>query len=185
MRNPDRFNVTLGSVLSLALLLMGSLAAFAQNVHTLPLFMPADTVQQGFVRIINDSESAGTVRIHAIDDEGERFGPVELSLDALQSGHFNSGDLENGNSEKGLSGGVGDGSGNWRLELDTDLNITALAYIRTPRGSLTSVHDVVEGASMRWHVHFFNPASNIEKKSLLRVINVSGPRDRGGDRGAG
>ena len=105
MRNPDRFNVTLGMVLSLALLLMGSPAAFAQNVHTLPLFMPADAVQQGFVRIINDSESAGTVRIHAIDDEGERFGPVELSLDALQSSHFNSGDLENGNPDKGLSGG--------------------------------------------------------------------------------
>ena len=174
MRNPDRFNVTLGMVLSLALLLMGSPAAFAQNVHTLPLFMPADAVQQGFVRIINDSENAGTVRIHAIDDGGERFGPVELSLDALQSSHFNSGDLENGNPDKGLSGRVGDGSGNWRLELDTDLDIQALAYIRTPQGFLTAVHDVVEGASMRWRVHFFNPASNIGKKSVLRVINASG-----------
>ena len=174
MRNPDRYNVTLGSVLCLALLLMGAPAAFAQNVHTLPLFMPADAVQQGFVRIINDSENAGTVRIHAIDDEGERFGPVELSLDGLQSSHFNSGDLENGNTEKGLSGGVGDGSGNWRLELDTDLDIEALAYFRTPQGFVAGVHDVVEGASMRWRVHFFNPASNLGKKSLLRVINVSG-----------
>ena len=174
MRNPDRFNVTLGTALSLALLLAHAPAAIAQNVHTLPLFMAADAVQQGFVRIINDSASAGTVTIHAIDDEGERFGPVELSLDALQSSHFNSGDLEKGNSEKGLSAGVGDGSGNWRLELETDLDIQALAYIRTPQGFLTSVHDVVEGASMRWRVHFFNPASNLAKKSLLRMINASG-----------
>ena len=71
-------------------------------------------------------------------------------------------------------GRVGDGSGNWRLELDTDLDIEALAYIRTPQGFLTGVHDVVEGASMRWRVHFFNPASNLGKKSLLRVINASG-----------
>ena len=63
--------------------------------------------------------------IHAVDDEGERFGPVELSLDGLQSRHVNSDDLENGNAEQGLSGGIGDGSGNWRLELETDLDIQA------------------------------------------------------------
>ena len=166
--------LALGRCLAVALLATKAPAALAQNVHNLPLFMPADAVQQGFVRIINDSEDAGTVRIHAIDDEGERFGPVELSLEGLQSSHFNSGDLENGNPDKGLSGAVGDGSGNWRLELDTDLDIQALAYIRTPQGFLTGVHDVVEGASMRWRVHFFNPASNLGKKSLLRVINASG-----------
>ena len=166
--------LALGRCLAVALLATKAPAALAQNVHNLPLFMPADAVQQGFVRIINDSEDAGTVRIHAIDDEGERFGPVELSLEGLQSSHFNSGDLENGNPDKGLSGGVGDGSGNWRLELGTDLDIEALAYIRTPQGFLTGVHDVVEGASMRWRVHFFNPASNLGKKSLLRVINASG-----------
>ena len=36
------------------------------------------------------------------------------------------------------------------------------------------MHDVVEGVSMRWRVHFFNPASVLGKQSRLRVINVSG-----------
>ena len=174
MRSHDRFNVTLGTVLSLALVLTVAPVTFAQNVHYLPLVMSGDAVQQGFLQVINHSEQRGTVTIHAIDDNGERFGPVTLSLDALQARHFRASDMEQGNPEKGLSGGVGDGVGHWRLELDTDLDIEPLAYIRTPEGFVTSTHDLVEGVSMRWHVHFFNPASNIGKQSWLRVINTSG-----------
>ena len=69
--------------------------------------------------------------IVAIDDAGERFGPVTLSLDALEAVNFDAVDLEEGNTEANLSGGVGDGEGNWHLELDTTLDIEALAYIRS------------------------------------------------------
>ena len=92
------------------------------RTHTLPLLTHASNAErQGFMRIINHSDRAGEVRISAIDDRGRRFGPVSLSLAARAAAHFNSYDLENGNSGKGLSGGVGNGSGNWRVELTTDL----------------------------------------------------------------
>ena len=177
MRNPGRFNVTLGSMLSLALLLAQGPAALAQNKHTLPLFVSAShQTLQGFARIINLSERDGEVTIHAIDDTGERFGPVTLSLEAKTTRHFNSDELRDGNTDKGLSGGVGSGQGNWRLELDTDLDIDPLIYTR-PRGDgfVTSTHDVVaEGESMRWRVSFFNPGSNTAQQSWLRVVNTSG-----------
>ena len=126
------------------------------------------------MRIINHSERAGTVSIHAIDDTGERFGPVSLSLEAMQTRHFNSVDLENGNAAKGLIAGVGDGTGNWRLELSSELSIEALAYIRTPDGFVTSMHEVAaasEEGSNRYHVPFVNPGSNSNQESLLRLIN--------------
>ena len=139
------------------------------------------------MRIINRSDRDGTVRIHAIDDNGERFGPVTLSLNAMATAHLNSADLEDGNAAQGLSGGVGDGAGDWRLELTTELNIEPLAYIRTPDGLLTSMHDVVDAEfvpgtyglgspddSMRHHVRFFNPASNNHRVSHLRLINTAG-----------
>ena len=177
MRNSGRFNVTLGSVLSLALLLAQSPVALAQNKHTLPLFVSAShQTLQGFARIINLSDRDGEVTIHAIDDTGQRFGPVTLSLEAKKTRHFNSDDLRDGNSDKGLSGGVGSGQGNWRLEFDTDLDIDPLIYTR-PRGDgfVTSTHDVVaEGESMRWRVSFFNPGSNTAQQSWLRVVNTSG-----------
>ena len=136
--------------------------------------------QQGFVRIINRSGRPGTVRIHAIDDSGRRFDPVSLSLDAKEAMQFSSQDLERGNPEKGLSAGVGAGAGHWRLEFDTALDIEPLAYIRTSDGFLTSMHELAarEGTAMRYHVPFFNPASNRALVSWLGLIN---PGDRDAD----
>ena len=178
MRNPGRLNVTLGSVLSLALLLAQAPAALAQNKHTLPLFVSAShQTLQGFARIINLSDRDGEVTIHAFDDTGKRFGPATLSLEARKTRHFNSDDLRDGNTEKGFSGRIGSGQGNkWRLELETDLEIDPLIYTR-PRGEgfVTSTHDVVaEGDSMRWRVSFFNPGTNTAQQSWLRVVNTSG-----------
>ena len=176
MRNPDWFNVTHGALLSLALLLGHAPAAFAQNKHTLPLFFSAShQTLQGFVRIINRSERDGEVTIHAIDDTGQRFGPVTLSLKAKATQHFNSDSLRDGDPDKGLSGSIANGEGNWRLEIETNLDIEPLAYSR-PKGEgfITSTHDVADGASMRWHVAMFNPGSNADQQSWLRVVNTSG-----------
>ena len=147
----------------------------ATSTHILPFVTPASKLQrQGFVRIINHSDRTGKVSISAIDDSGQRFGPVSLSLQARAAAHLNSHDLENGNPRKGLSGGVGDGSGNWRLVLRTDLAIEPLAYARTTDGFVTSMHEVAaetkEGAN-RYHVPFFNPGRNRNQVSRLRLIN--------------
>ncbi len=163
-----------------ALVLAHAPAALAQNEYDLPLVTPASNLQQqGFVRIINRSARTGTVRVHAIDDRGERFGPADLELDANESVQFNSGDLERGNARVGLSPGVGEGTGNWRLELSTDLDIEPLAYIRTSDGFLTDMHDVAvgeevatpDGRSMRYRVPIFNPGSNLSLQSRLRLVN--------------
>ena len=63
--------------------------AMAQNTATLPLVLPVtDAGREGFVRIVNLSGESGTVSIHAIDDTGERFGPVTLSIGANAAVHF-------------------------------------------------------------------------------------------------
>ena len=170
-------------MLTAALALPG-IRAYAQQQHSLPLVNSAESAQQGFVRIINRSDRAGTVTIHAIDDSGKRFGPIDLPLGSLATTHFNSTDLEKGNPAKGLSGGVGNGDGDWRLELNSDLEIEALAYIRTHDGFVTTVHDVaqvelVEGDganadSLLYRVQFFNPGRNRSQVSRLRLINPMG-----------
>ena len=150
----------------------------ASSTQILPLVPPAsNAARHGFVRIVNHSDRAGTVGIHAVDDAGRRFGPVSVSLQAGAAAQFNSRDLENGNPNKGLSGGVGDGTGSWRLELTSELTFEALGYIRTSDGFVTSMHEVAletgEGSN-RYHVPFFNPGSNANQKSLLRLINPGG-----------
>ena len=163
--------------------------------HSLPFVSAASNrARQTFVRIVNNSGVAGTVRIFAVDDTGDYLGPVELSLSAHQAVHFNSVDLEAGNPSKGLSAGVGDGSGNWRLELSTQLAIDARAYIRTADGFLASIHEVaaevaaLDGTAVHYHVPIFNPGTNGVQRSWLRLINpgveaaevvITGLDDRG------
>ena len=169
-----RRGAAFGKLLAFVFVLVQGQAALAQHQHSIPLFTPAsNTNQQGFARIVNRSDRVGTVTIHAIDDSGRRFGPVSLSLDAMATTNFNSRDLEHGNPSKGLSGGVGAGDGNWRMELTTDLDIQVLAYLRTTDGFLTSLHDVSDTESLNHHVPIFNPGSNTNQQSLLRLINIA------------
>ena len=181
----------LAKPLGVALLLASGPDALAQHQHGLPLVLPASNAGlQGQVRIVNHSSRAGTVRIHAIDDSGERFGPVSLPLGARQTRQLTSTQLERGGG--GLPRGVGDGTGDWRLEFVTTLDIEPLAYVRTGSNDfLASVHEVVPGEfvpapdgrstigdSFRHHVRLFHPASDTRLVSRLRLVNPSGGENR-------
>ena len=145
-----------------------------ENPRTLeiPLFpSPSDTKRQGFLRLINRDSEAGTVQIAVFEDRSWVPRTLVLEIGGDQSVHINSGDLENGNPAKGLQGHAGYGPGDWRLSLETTLNIEALSYIRTPDGFLTAMHDVVPGSGSYLRVPTFNPARNTRQRSLLRLIN--------------
>lgn len=144
------------------------------GAHVVPLFLSESdpSKRQGFLRVVNRSDAAGTVRIEAFDGSDSAYGPVTLTLDADQTRHFNSEDLEKGNASKGLSGGTGAGRGDWRLELTSDLDIEVLAYIRTKDGFVTSMHDLAPTADGLLHrVAFFNPGSNYRQVSHLLLQN--------------
>ncbi len=142
--------------------------------------------RQGFVRVINHSDESGEVMITAIDDSGVEKDPITLSISANSIAHFNSDDLEMGNVDKGLSGGVDTGEGDWRLQLESDLVIETLSYVRTTDGFVTTMHEVVpysdyvsneevskEDQDLYKHVVIFNPASNMNQVSILRLINTT------------
>ena len=190
-------------LLCLALVLAWGQAAFAQDAepgreHSIPLFLPEDNMDlQGFIRIINHSDREGMVKIYGVDDAGMRAGPASLSLEPMQTVHLNSSHLEAGAADRALEGSLGDGSGNWRLLLYSDLDIEPLAYMRKRSdpgmGFLNSLHDQAREASMNWRAPIFNPGSNTNQASRLRLINpgsssvditITG-QDDGGEQGDG
>ena len=61
--------------------------------------------------------------------------------------------------------------GDWRLELSSDLDIDVLSYIRTTDGFLTAMHDLVPRSAKRHRVAVFNPGSNVDQRSVLRLVN--------------
>lgn len=148
----------------------------APGLHTLWFFPAASDVQhQGFVRLINRETRSGQVRVWGIDDAGATSpGAITLTLAPNQSRQFNSQDAAFGNAGKGLTGSLGTGAGDWRLVIASDLELQAMAFIRTPDGFLTSMHDVgaVSGTSLQ--IPIFNPAQNPNQVSWLRLINPNG-----------
>ena len=168
----------------------------AEGTHAVHLFPSASDARgrQGFVRVINHSARAGEVSIRAFDDEGSLRGPLTLTIEAGEAVHFNSGDLENGNPAKRLSGRTGAGEGHWRLELSSGLDMEVLSYVRTADGFLTAMHDTAPRRGRRYRVAFFNPGSNRNRVSLLRLVNlgeeaaevsIAGVDDDGASPGAG
>ena len=142
-----------------------------------PLMLSAsDSMRQGFVRIINESGESGGVRILPVDDGGNAANPIEVQLGANQALHFNSNDLENGNAGKGINAGAGSPmQGDWRLSVETDLGVRVLSYIRTNDGFLTAMHDVLpRDAEGRLAAQTFNPGSNANQVSKLRLVNAGG-----------
>ncbi len=166
--------------------------ADGRTLHRLPLFPAAGDSRQGFARVVNRSYASGTVSIEAVDDGGDRFGPLELALRPRRAAHFNAADLEAGSAARGW-GGVGGGDGDWRLELASELDLTVLGYVRTADGFVAGVHDLAPVAGDGSHrVVFFNPGSNPRQISRLRLINdggraaqvsIAGIDDRGNDSG--
>jgi len=148
-------------------------AGAAAVAHRVPLMPSASDPhrRQGFVRVVNHSGQAGEVSITAIDDDGRRYGPLMLDIDADETAHFNSDDLEAGNARKGLEDGTGPGEGRWRLELTSTLDLEVLSYVRTEDGFLTSMHEVAPANEAGHRVVFFNPASNTGRVSWLRLVN--------------
>lgn len=149
----------------------------AGGIRTVPLFLSASDPlgRQGFLRVVNRSDASGTVRIQAFDGSDFDYEPVTLSLGPRQARHFNSQDLEAGNAAKGLSGSTGAGRGDWRLELDGELDFEASAHVRTADGFVTSVQAVApernEGLTHR--IAFLNPGSNHRQASRLLLVNRS------------
>lgn len=127
--------------------------------------------RQGFVRVINRSDVGGDVSIEAIDDVGNTYDPLTLRVDAGAVAAFNSEDVEDGEPTKGLVGSTGPGVGDWRLVLTSELDIEVLPYVRTSSGFVTAMHGIAPSASGRHRVAIFNPASNADQVSRLRIVN--------------
>ena len=123
--------------------------------------------------MVNRSDAAGEVTVTATDDAGREYEPLTLRLEAHAAAHFNADDLESGNAAKGLSGGTGPGSGGWRLEFGSEtLDVEALAYLRTPDGFVTAMNATApRGTDGALRLGTFNPASNTNQVSRLRLVN--------------
>ena len=140
---------------------------------------------QGFVRLVNPLPQAATVPFTARDDAGNAY-DISVRLGPRETLHFNSADLQDGNPDKGgLTGtGTAPAPGHWWLCFPPrEHAVEPTAYIRTRDGFLTDMTPSIAFAGTwdcdagelcaEWQVPIFNPASNTDQISRLRLINNS------------
>lgn len=73
--------------------------------------------QASKLRVIKSGSSSAAVNISGVDDAGNASPGTNLTFN-LSGGsvkEITAAELENGSSEKGLAGGIGDGKRKWRL----------------------------------------------------------------------
>ena len=157
-------------------------------------FFPAatDTGPEGVLRIVNTSDDAGTLSIIAVDDAGRSQAEHRLTIGANETLHLDAGDLETGDGAPGE--GTGPPQGDWRLHLTSSVDIEPRAYARTPDGALAEMHETASDQDHRYPVVTFNPGSNHNQASRLRLLNpgaktaevsIQGTDDAGASPGPG
>ena len=96
---------------------------------------------------------------------------MSLTLGAGKSVEFPASDLEQGDADMQLMGYLGNGFGRWRLNVSSQPKIKVMSYVLTSTGFLTNMSEVVVSPAARKTVWLFNPGSNKNQASKLRVIN--------------
>ena len=166
-----------GSIACIGLVGVANVAT-AETVFDVPLMRAADhPTQQGFVRIT--AVESGTISIEARSDAGS-VESTSLPVVGGRTYHFNSNDLEMGNPDKSITG-IGTGFGDSYLQLSADFEFVATSYMRTQDGFLTGMGNTLvptDGASFGtacvYEATIFNPASNTNQVSSLRIVERGG-----------
>ncbi len=142
----------------------------AQSVWLLPA--ASDPWLRGTLRVANRSATPGEATLRVTDDSGRSYGPLTLALGAHAAAQFDAADLERGNPAKGLTGSTGPGAGDWRIDIDSLLEIEATAYAQASDGFAAPLDAVVPARDDgTLEVALFNPAREVRQRSLLRLVN--------------
>ncbi len=136
----------------------------------------SNTNQLSLLRIVNRDNLSGPVSITAIDDAGNfHETPVVFDIAEYESRLLTLPDLEFGNTTKGLTGKLGNGTGNWRLAVvsnkNVTLNLAVQSMIRTRDGFLANISDNAPSDERDRLIYFANPGSDTQQQSILRLIN--------------
>jgi hypothetical protein len=137
------------------------------NIANLP---PAgNATQEGFIRIVNNSTTSGTVTIRGKDDAGANgANAVTLSLPAGRSVVYTSAELESGTlvqpappavQKPTITGSLGNGDGRWRLNIVGEFdNMQVQAYARNVNNdalsNITDFESNQEQAGERKNLNF-------------------------------
>lgn len=101
------------------------------NLNVATLNPAKNLIQQTLLRVANVSSNDAVVRIVPFDDSGVQGGAVMARVPANGAVQLTSQDLETGNPQKITDGAFGQGTGKWRLRVNSAEEVLVQAFVRT------------------------------------------------------
>ena len=102
-------------------------------------FSPASSELSGRLRLVNVGTASARVAITGTDDSGASpGGVVRVTIPAGATREFTASELETGKAD-GLSGELGDGSGQWRLRVASNGDIHIVSLVESSTGYVGNV----------------------------------------------
>ena len=145
------------------------------NLHRLATFNPGgDPSLVSRLRLINLAGEEAVVRVRGTDDTGAPGqDEVVLRIDAGAVRSVTAQQLESGSA--GIEGMLGDGSGKWRLEVESDRPIVAMSLLESSTGRVANLSAAPVQPQNRVHrVPLFPAAGDpLGRQGLVRVVNRS------------
>ena len=143
--------------------------------HRVPFFHPASDYEQASrLRLINPGRAPAEVAITGIDSRGTSPGDgVAVTIPAGASLTYTAAELESGRGA-GLRGSLGDGTGEWRLIMESEQPLQAMSLVSSPTGHLTNLSTVPSSEARvdAHHVPLFPATSDpLGRQGLVRVVN--------------
>ena len=136
--------------------------------------------QSGIVMVSNLGGTAGEFMVEGFDRDGAPGATLlPIDLEPYESLIFTVYDLEAGSGTLGISPGLGDGSGDWRLRVSSALPLDVSTYTgawghgMAPLAEDTTVPDATDASGNgTYTVSWFNEGSNFTIRSFLMVVNA-------------
>ena len=110
------------------------------GAHRVVYFNPASNTRQASrLRVVNTAANAAEVHVTGVDDAGKAAaGAVRLTIPAHGTRELTAQDLETGQVD-GVVGALGDGSGKWRLWVESDNKLLVMSLLEDDAGHLTNL----------------------------------------------
>lgn len=134
-----------------------------------------NAIQQSLIRLVNGGGLTEHVILGGTDDTGV-LAPASVGVDVPPFGAVQllGSDLEQGNPAKGLTGAFGSGQGRWQISVTPQARVEAQSLLRVPGGFLTNLSaSAPRDSQFEARLWIFNPGSNDQQRSILRLINRS------------
>lgn len=139
-----------------------------------PVFNPAENHgRRSKLRLVNTSATPAYVRIRGVDDAGyPGADEVRVTLGGLEAVELDAAEIEQGDLVEGVSGGLGDGYGKWRLSVAADVPVQVVSLLVDGNGNMANLSTRPmqrPGSRWLWTV----PAADQAVQSFIRVSNRS------------